>query len=168
MSPDIAYIVHDDPANRPEQGYAAMVDLAPFGFAGMMEQLWLRPVGDGEYEVCCLPFRVYGLSLGDIVSLDEDGKHVVRLVRASGNRILRIFFPVSVVDSLFQSGRGQVLSVLAESGAVAEWSGDRHVAVHVPVGESAQFLWATVQNLGDIVRWEWAEVEEFRSGEHSV
>ncbi|WP_372496519.1 DUF4265 domain-containing protein [Kibdelosporangium philippinense] len=56
----------------------------------MLEQLWLRQV-DGGYEICCLPFYVYGLALGDVVEKNAED-FVTRRVKSSGRRVLRVLF----------------------------------------------------------------------------
>lgn len=109
MSSQVRFIVHGEPVNRPDPAHIAMVDLAPFGFRGQMEQLWLRPLGDDQYEVCCLPFRVCGLAMGDIVSLDADARRVNGVVRSCGNRLFRIFFPPSIPTDRFHGAKESVI-----------------------------------------------------------
>jgi hypothetical protein len=88
---EISYITHDAPAWRPTNSYIAMVDLAPFGFENEQEQLWLRPLAGDEFEVCCIPFRVYGVALGDRVNI-RNGRFVSNVVSSSGRRVFRVFF----------------------------------------------------------------------------
>ena len=54
------------------------------GSAGVTtEQLWARRVDDEHHEICCIPFFVYDLALGDTVEVDAD--HLVtRVVEPSG------------------------------------------------------------------------------------
>ncbi len=48
---------------------------------------------------------------------------------------------------------------------VSEWSGDRHVAIHVPSGElPAGPLGTAIDESHDVVVSEWADVEPFRTG----
>ena len=86
-----SYINHEDPARRPDRAYMAMADLAPFGSPDTCEQLWLKPLDGGEYEVCCIPFRAYGIALGDRVGLSARD-FVDRVVHHSGRRVLRVLF----------------------------------------------------------------------------
>jgi hypothetical protein len=55
------------------------------------EQLTARKLGDGLYELCCIPFFAYDLALGDVVALD-DRHNVKEVVRPSGRRVFRVFF----------------------------------------------------------------------------
>jgi hypothetical protein len=164
MSSPVSFIVHDEPAVRPDQAYIAMVDLTPFGFPSQMEQIWLRPLGGEKYEVCCLPFRVYGLAIGDVVSLDAEARNVKEIVRHSGNRVFRIFFPPSAPLGRFASAKEDVISVIRDSGLQAEWSGDRHVAINIPVGGSVDPVWEVIRGLEGVAVWEWSDVEEFHTG----
>ncbi|MCF6526089.1 DUF4265 domain-containing protein [Streptomyces sp. JJ36] len=163
MSSQVSFIVHNEPAVRPDQAYIAVVDLAPFGFSRQMEQIWLRPLNDREYEVCCLPFRVYGMAMGDVVSLDKEARSVNEIVRHSGNRVFRIFFPLSTPSKEFHSAKDDVTSAIRDADLQAEWSGDRHVAINIPLGGSVARVWEVVRELEGIAVWEWSDVEEFRT-----
>jgi hypothetical protein len=163
MNSQVSYIVHDEPAVRPDPAYIAMVDLAPFGFRDQMEQIWLCPLGGGRYEVCCLPFRVYGLAMGDIVSLDAQARNVTEIVQRSGNRLFRIFFPPSIPADRFLAAKERVVFVIQEAGLKVEWSGDRHVAINIPLGGSVARVWEVVRELEGVAVWEWSDVEEFRT-----
>ena len=164
MSTEINFIVHDDPAIRPRRPRLAMIDLAPFEFEGQMEEVWLRTAGSGEYELCCLPFRVYGLALGDLVGLDEAGKMVRSLIKPAGHRLFRAFVKEPLSDPAAMAARERIVAAVAESKLVSEWSGDRHVAIHVPLGEfPAGPLGTAIHESHDIVVSEWADVEPFRT-----
>lgn len=140
-----------------------MVDLTPFGFPSHMEQIWLRPLGDKKYEVCCLPFRVYGLALGDVVTLDPEARNVNGIVQHSGNRVFRIFFPSSIPLNGFLSAKKDVISAICDTGLQAEWSGERHVAINIPLGGSVARVWEVIREFEGAAVWEWSDVEEFRT-----
>lgn len=53
------------------------------------EQLWTRRLDDGTCELCCVPFALYDLFLGDIVEVD-DGLELTRVIRRSGHYGFRI------------------------------------------------------------------------------
>jgi hypothetical protein len=44
----------------------------PGGTKVTTEQLWARQVGDRHFELCCIPYFVYDLALGDVVEIDAD------------------------------------------------------------------------------------------------
>ncbi|MEU0435796.1 DUF4265 domain-containing protein [Streptomyces sp. NPDC006290] len=123
----MTYTSHDDPVHRTGHGHLARVDLAPFDLEKRIEQLWLSKVDDG-YEVGCIPFWAYGLALGDVVAVSNDG-YVSGIVRKSGRRVLRVLFlePRPSTDS-----RVPLRGVLDSVGLLSEWNGDRFVAIDVP------------------------------------
>src|SRR5690348_11098884 len=93
------FVVHEAPAWRATANYLAMADLAPFGFSDMQEQIWLRSLPDGGYETCCIPFRAYGFTLGDVVELDRAGKQIAAVRSKGGHRAFRVFFPPKMNES---------------------------------------------------------------------
>ncbi|MEW9547045.1 DUF4265 domain-containing protein [Nonomuraea sp. NPDC050783] len=141
--------------------YIARVDLGPFGFQGLVEQVWLKPIGVDTYQVSCIPFRVYGMSLFDEVKLTSDGIYVKEVVRLSGHRTLRLLL-TSPVDL---SSKKKILSLIKENNFLSEWSGDRHVVIDIPPGVDANLLLGAA---GQIVRsgfayWEWGDAQPFES-----
>jgi hypothetical protein len=44
--------------------------------------LWARQVGDRRFEICCIPFFLYDVALGDVVETDENYS-LVRVVRVT-------------------------------------------------------------------------------------
>lgn len=151
------YIVHDRPVWRGDQNYIATADLAPFGFEGDFEQLWLRSSGDG-LVVACIPFRVYGLALGDTVELGADD--CLKLVSArSGRRVLRVLFAESALEAA-----ARLRDFIAEK-LLSEWSGERHVAIDFPGGRlhiADEIGKVILQELdGGLAFWEWGDSRPF-------
>ncbi|MGW3522274.1 DUF4265 domain-containing protein [Streptomyces olivaceus] len=158
------FIVHESPVHRGDSDYIARADLSPFGLEGEVEQLWLKRLEDGLLELCCIPFRAYGLSLGDIVSLSEDGAKVARLVRKSGRRVLRVFL-LETPD--FSSVARECDAEIARLDLLSEWSGGRHVAIDVPIDVDVTSLISLFEREESESRafWEWADTVSFSSGE---
>lgn len=154
------FIVHESPVRRGDSNYIARVDLAPFGLEGEVEQLWLRKLEDGSFEVCCIPFRVYGIALGDIVFLSVGGTTIVGLVRRSGRRVLRVLL-MSTPD--ISSLTGEINVEVSRLGLMSEWSGDRHVAIDVPIGADVNILLGLFERSEAASRafWEWADSTSF-------
>ncbi|MET8243118.1 DUF4265 domain-containing protein [Streptomyces sp. NPDC005202] len=157
---EITYITHEDPVGREAENYIAMVDLEPFGFDGMCEQIWLSTRTDGGYEVACIPFRVYGMALGDVVEL-RDSRFVERVAGRSGRRVFRVFF---VEPRPSDDSRHALKRAVQSGGFLSEWSGDRHVAVDVPESSDPSPLFRAVQHEIDAgtAFWEWGDSEPFR------
>jgi hypothetical protein len=153
------FIVHDEPALRADSNYIAQIALSPFGLADEIEQVWLHRTGDGTATLCCIPFRAYGLALGDTVRISADGSTVAGVVARSGRRVLRALF----VGPDLMRPVAELENHLVEAGLCCEWSGDRHVAIDVPSGVEPS---AVLDHLDAVeadgkVHWEWADVEPF-------
>lgn len=158
-------ITHDAPVWRPAEVYLAIVDLSPFGFANMNEQVWLRRLDDTEFEVSCIPFRAYGIALGDKVEL-HDGRSVARVSQNSGRRVLRVYFTDPRPSMAGLDSRHDLIDEIRSSELLSEWSGDRHVAIDVCEGARMHGIYSSVSaeiEAGSAV-WEWADSEPFRSG----
>lgn len=60
----------------------------------LFESLHAAPLEDGTYEVANIPFFSYDVALGDVVTVkeepDEDGRFFDKLVRESGNSVIRV------------------------------------------------------------------------------
>jgi hypothetical protein len=86
------------------------------------EQLWARPVGPYAFELCCIPFFVYDLALGDLVETDED--YTIRNVTApSGRYVFRVWFGAT------SHPRDAVAQHLRDLGALLEWSSVNLLAI---------------------------------------
>jgi hypothetical protein len=157
-------IVHESPVGRASQNYIAMADLRPFGFRDLLEQLWLTSLGEKKYQVACIPFRVYGMALNDIVELDAAARHVKSVVGRSGHRVFRVFFAPALSEVDLPAVVARVEAAVVEAGLKFEWSGNRHIAVDLPPGGDITGVWRaiTVPVAAKQAYWEWADVEEFR------
>ena len=81
--------VHQDPVWRERSNFITAAPI-PDGGDIETEQLWARKDDDG-LEICCIPFFVYDLALGDVVETDDD--YLVRqVVRQSGRFVFRVWF----------------------------------------------------------------------------
>lgn len=104
--------------------------------SGRFEQLWARQVSDNEFELCCIPFFLYDVSLGDIVRTSPRyGRQYTfeTVVHPSGRRVFRLFF-----DRAPKTRRDAVVSRLTEHGSLLEWSGSNLLAVDVADPAGAQ------------------------------
>ncbi|MFG3283351.1 DUF4265 domain-containing protein [Streptomyces sp. NPDC048111] len=155
------FIVHDDPAGRAQSNCIARVDLAPYGLDGQMEQLWLKPFNDGTFSVACIPFRVYGLALGDRVLLSEDDE-VSEVVGLSWHRVLRMLMPTPDPTRLIEA-TARIKHEIDAVGLLSEWSGDRHVAIDVPPQATPSQLFDVMEREVDEAGafWEWADAMPF-------
>jgi uncharacterized protein DUF4265 len=156
------FIVHDAPALRGASNYVARIDLAPFGFDGQIEQVWLQRTGDDcEAMLCCIPFRAYGLALRDRVRISADST-VIELVRRSGNRAMRALLADLGAEQI-RTVKAEIDARITRAGLLFEWSGGRHVAIDVPPGANADSImdYFDIQEDADRLHWEWSDVARF-------
>ena len=108
----------------------------------MFERLWtrrIRRLGRTRYEICCIPFFVYDLHLGDVVETEAVAGHrfvVKRVVQHSGQVTLRVWFG----DTNRLAARNEVPDELASLGCLLEWSSANLLAVSAPSDEQAAFV----------------------------
>ena len=155
------FIVHDDPVGRAARNYIAHADLAPFGFDGQMEQLWLKPLDDGTFAIACIPFRTYGLALGDRVVLSDD--EVTEVVGLSRHRVLRMLLMPGADPARLPQAITRIKNAIEEAELLSEWSGDRHVAVDIPPHTSPSKLFEVMEREVEAggAFWEWADARAF-------
>jgi hypothetical protein len=97
----------------------------------MFEQLWtrrVRRIGKTRFEICCIPFFVYGVNLGDHVETESHGdlKFVVkRVAQWSGHSTFRLWFG----ESSYSGARDEVVDELSSLGCELEWSSENLLAV---------------------------------------
>jgi Domain of unknown function (DUF4265) len=112
-------VVHSEPIWR---GQANFIIGAPLPEEGRAEQLWARQVGDQLFEICCIPFFLSDIALGDVVETDAN-HDVLRVVEPSGRWVFRVWFWYS-----FQP-RQEIADQLSDLGALLEWSSPNLLAV---------------------------------------
>lgn len=122
---------HTNPVWGHKSNFLIQVDLAPFGMKERWEQLWVRQLGEGSFEVCCIPFFTYGVALGDTVSavVGERFDYEFRgVIAKSGQLTLRI----AVVNRDDATRLHEhIHAVLSSTGLAHEWYGTGYVAVSV-------------------------------------
>lgn len=80
-----------------------------------MEQIFARQLGPYRFEVCCIPFFVYDVALGDVVETDETYL-IRRVAEPSGRFVFRVWFGGTAHP------RDEVAEVLIELGGLLERS----------------------------------------------
>ncbi|MFD0378918.1 DUF4265 domain-containing protein [Streptomyces sp. NPDC127112] len=156
------FVVHEQPVARASTNYIARADLAPFGLDGQVEQLWLKAVNDGSYEVACIPFSAYGIALGDVVVLNDDD-YVIEVVRNSWHRTLRLLFIPDLPPADLQKATDEIKTEIIAADLQSEWNGTRLVAVDVPPDTEPSKLFAVMEAVvkAGHAFWEWADARPF-------
>jgi len=83
------------------------------GLPKAWEQLWAKQTGPRRFEICCIPFAIYGLHLGDTVRTDDDFV-VLEVTQASGHGTFRAWFGETASETEREDSRSHVLQTLKE------------------------------------------------------
>jgi len=133
-------IVHENPVWRERANFiiAAKIDPEPTDRRWRWEQLWARQVTENVFRLCCIPFFVYDLALGDEVETThrEERRYVVQqVIKPSGHYTFRAWFYDSSV-------RREVAGELAGLGCLMEWrsSYSNLLAVDAASDDQAQMV----------------------------
>ena len=131
------FVVHQEPVWRERSNFIVNAELPEKDRPRRFEQLFVRRVGDDRFEVCCIPFFLYDIALGDIVTTGPKGdrKYVVKEVaERSGRYVFRVWFGESFHP------RDEVAEQLKSFGALLEWSSRNLLAVDAVDQEHAQLV----------------------------
>jgi hypothetical protein len=148
---------HDNPVGRERTNYILRVALAAEGMTGQFEQMWTRTEDKQRFELCCIPFFTYGLSLGDVITIaDEQGAY--RVDSKGGHRTIRF----AIQDEEFAHRRHEEFhGALAATGVLIEFHGHAqgYGAIDITTEDQAD---AVIGILGPLAQnatlmWEWAD-----------
>lgn len=132
------YALHRDPVWRERANFVVNAPIEEPA-AVHTEQLWARYDPAAQlYEICCIPFFIYDLALGDMVAVSaaEDGSYVFdRVVISSGRVTFRIYF--GRAESRFQA---DVMMDLAKAPIRIERFSESVVALDIEEKDSPQRL----------------------------
>jgi len=143
---------HSDPVSRPVPSVMLRVALENVAAGDDFEQLWTKRVGEGLFELCCIPFFAYDMALGDVLSADPKSGYVVQgVVRRSGNGVVRVAVKRSEdVDQLHVT----LHDLLGGLQYLCEWYAPGYVAVSLEPGSPHSELFEGLAALGDAVEIE--------------
>jgi Domain of unknown function (DUF4265) len=132
---DEDYVAHLSPVWRDRADFVIRADIREEGSPRRFEQLWARQIEEMRFVVCCIPFFVYDLALGDEV--ETDSEYVIgRVVRPSGGYTFRAWFG----DSSYPAARSEMIDALRDLGYEFEWYSENLLAIHAPDDERARVL----------------------------
>lgn len=138
-------VVHESPIWRDRADYifrAAIPDPTP---AASIEQLWGRKHGS-LVEVCCIPYYLYDVNLGDLVSLSDQGV-LQSVIEDRGHFTFRVLFK-EPLENVVDVDRD-----LRRRGAQTEWLTERFVALDAPspvVAEELSGFLMTLEDQGEL------------------
>jgi hypothetical protein len=114
--------VHTEPAWR-EQADFIVGARFEIDSVEASEQLFARRVGALTFEICCIPFFVYDLALGDIVLTDEQYT-VVRVIEPSGRYVFRARIEADAANKTAMWDQLVALGALVEKSSERFWAID--------------------------------------------
>lgn len=130
--------VHRDPVWRDRSNFILTASIDPGDTDVYTEQLWARQIGASHFEICCIPFFLYDLALGDVVEADEKN-FVKSIVRRSGRYVFRVH-----VVNLPRAGE-EIIPQIEALGGLVERSSRSMFAIDAENDQNAQriaeFLW---------------------------
>lgn len=141
--PPVRQVQHVDPIWRGRSDFIIAAEIDPSGSGITSEQLWARQISAHTFEICCIPFFVYNLALGDIV---ETNHHyvVTRVVGESGRLVFR-----AILTADAESARRRLVDRFQDIDVRLEWYSNTMAAIDVPNEDkgrrAAEVLWAGEQ-----------------------
>lgn len=133
---------HADPVWRNRADFVIAADIASTPDKREWEQLWARRIAGTRFEVCCIPFFVYDLALGDEV--ETDGDHILRrVVKQSGHFTFRVWFG----NSTDPADRERVMQIIQHNECEYEWSSENLLAIDASTPDKAQAVTDTLAAL---------------------
>ena len=131
------FVVHLSPVRRERANFIIDADIAEQGSPRRFEQFWTRQLGEARFEICCIPFFVYDLALGDEVETRAQGERlyvIERVVKPSGHYTFRAWFG----DSTDPGARDVVIEAMRGLGSEFEWYSENLLAIDAADDERAQ------------------------------
>ena len=132
-APTEKFSVHDEPAWRERANFIVHAALPE---QRRYEQLWCRQVSDDTFEVCCIPFFLYDVALGDLVQTAPQAEReyvVAGVLRRSGRYVFRVYFAGPMLGH-----RESAVDQLTTMGSLLEWSSPSLLAVDARDATHAQ------------------------------
>ncbi len=137
-SSDREFVVHLSPVRRDRADFivhAGLDDGGPLRF----EQLWTRQISDTRFELCCIPFFVHDLALGDEIETESTAERryvFVRVTKPSGGSTFRAWFG----ESDHPRAREELVEASQAGSWLFEWSSENLLAIDAAGPERAQEL----------------------------
>lgn len=121
---------HQSPIWRDRADFVFAAHLRTKNGKSEWEQLWGQKIGPRRFMLCCIPFFVQDVALGDEVETDADFV-LQRVVRQSGHATFRVWF--GGTDAVTRQGLVREIEALS---SLIEWSSDNLLAISIPIAEA--------------------------------
>ena len=130
IQPDESVATHSWPIWRDSANFIFVASLEAKNGKNQWEQLWGKQLAPHRFIVCCIPFFLYDVALGDEVETDDD-LVLQRVVHQSGQVTFRVWF-----GGQDASTRLQQVREIEEIGPLTEWSSEHLLALSVAESEA--------------------------------
>jgi hypothetical protein len=127
-------IQHLNPIWAEKANFVIMANLDDSNNEIEKEQLWAQQISANKFEICCIPFFVYSLSLGDEVETDENFV-ISKITKASGQYTFRIW-----AENTPKEVRLTITNYLTENNYLYEWYSENLFSISAKEKISAQSL----------------------------
>ena len=136
-------IVHLNPVWRDRADCLIQAPIATENLSDEWEQLWAQEIESRRFVICCIPFFLYDIALGDEVVADD---YVFdRVVKPSGRFVFRVWYG----DSEDPFVERTVADCLLDLGCVSERYSKNLLAVDANSPEQAKKVADNLQGLED-------------------
>ncbi|UQX89257.1 DUF4265 domain-containing protein [Jatrophihabitans telluris] len=157
MADETMIATHDEPAARARTNYILRLSLADDGLPGRYEQMWTRTDDKVNFELCCIPFFTYGLSLGDVLTTtDDDGSY--KIVSKGGHRTIR--FAIQN-ETFLHEAHDSLHGSIAGTGCLVEFRGHMlgYGAIDIVEDRQSEVVRGLLSPLAEqgLLMWEWAD-----------
>ena len=137
MNRDEMFVIHYDPVWRDRSDFIINAALPEKDSPRRFEQLFAKQIGDDRFEVCCIPFFLYDIALGDVVATSSKGDRnyvLEKVIEPSGRYVFRVWF-----GETFHP-RSETAQALKGLGALIERSSRNLLAVDAIEEKHAQLV----------------------------
>lgn len=132
--------IHRSPIWRDRSNFLLRARIGADGGKSEWEQLWGQQTAPRRFILCCIPFFVRDLDLGDELETNDDYVFST-IIHRSGQITFRIWFGEQRVES-----KTQVTAKLEDMNALMEWSSEHYLAVSAQDRMEAERIADYLQN----------------------
>jgi len=138
---DDGIIAHEDPAWISRANFIIHAPVEKDHY--QREQLWAQQIADDRFMICCIPFMVYHLALGDevVTRMEGEQRYVMwYIAEQSSHHTFRIIFDAATEAPQ----RQQLVRELQEVGCLVEYFTYDYLAIDADgaiARKTARMLW---------------------------
>jgi hypothetical protein len=129
------FVLHREPVWRNRSNFIICAELSGDDVDMRFEELFAKRIAEDLFQVCCIPFFLFDVALGDVVATApkaDVGHMVTKVVEPSGRYVFRVRFDDA------SRPRGEIAEELRALGSLIEWSSRNLLALDAIDQEHAQ------------------------------